>query len=52
VNVLKECVDRCSEFISESSGEIPLFSSQLECKTSIEAVQGVRKLLETLELTN
>jgi hypothetical protein len=32
VNVRKVCVDEGLSFISESSGEIPLFSYQLKCR--------------------
>jgi hypothetical protein len=44
--------DKGSEFISESSGEAPLFSFQHKCKTSTEAMQGVHRLVKTLELIN
>ena len=56
----KECSEtsvRCaltrgSEFISRSSGGIPLFSFQQKCKWSTEAMQGVCRLVESLELLN
>jgi hypothetical protein len=41
-----------SEFISESSGGIPLFSFPQKCKSGTEAVQGVRRLVGSSELVN
>ena len=49
-NVHKECIDEGSEFISESLGGISLFSFQKKCKTSTKFMQGVHKLVETLEV--
>jgi hypothetical protein len=48
----KECVDEGSEFISERLRGILLFSFQQKSKQSTEAVQGVCRLVESLELIN
>jgi hypothetical protein len=42
---------RILSFISESSGEIPLFSFRKKCRWSIEAMKGVCRLFEALNLS-
>jgi hypothetical protein len=42
---------RVLRFISESSGEILLFSFQQKCKWSTEAIQGVCRLVDALNLS-
>jgi hypothetical protein len=51
VNVHKVCIDEVLSFISERSGEIPLFSYQPKCKVSSEPCK-VCRLGEVLDFTN
>jgi hypothetical protein len=46
------CVDKNLSFISESSGEILLFSYQKEVQVKHRAMQGVHRLVKTLRVIN